>query len=290
MLILDLWSILLGTTAIRLAVAAGLALYARYQETCPGFNRWVLGTTVSAMARASRLLMPVLPMASLLLTSQLQTLASLLILDGVCRHVLRRPLDWRWYGLPVFGLLLTWLLGLKLQQPHALALWAALVIGGITFAGGLLWLRPSPPEGRVLRWTAAGIHFGFVALVAVRVLMAAAFSGIPGLLERSEAAFYLVGGILDMFCLALFVMLDGRYLEDQLLASGARMEGTFRDLEESLARVRLLSGILPICAGCRKIRDDHDAWTPVEEYVAHRTQARISHDPCARCLASGEPA
>ena len=47
--------------------------------------------------------------------------------------------------------------------------------------------------------------------------------------------------------------------------------------------VRQLEGLLPICAYCKKIRDEHEHWCQVEEYVAHRTEATFSHGICPDC-------
>ncbi len=57
-----------------------------------------------------------------------------------------------------------------------------------------------------------------------------------------------------------------------------------RELEESLAEVRTLQEILPICSYCRKIRDDEDYWHTVESYIGQRTGAQFSHGVCPSCM------
>lgn len=54
-------------------------------------------------------------------------------------------------------------------------------------------------------------------------------------------------------------------------------------LQESSERARLLSGIIPICSGCKKIRDQHGAWHQVEAYIQERTGARFTHTICQEC-------
>lgn len=49
--------------------------------------------------------------------------------------------------------------------------------------------------------------------------------------------------------------------------------------------INTLSGLLPICAWCKKIRDDHGYWKQIEIYVQTRTQARFSHGVCPDCAA-----
>lgn len=57
-----------------------------------------------------------------------------------------------------------------------------------------------------------------------------------------------------------------------------------RELQEALAEVKTLQKILPICAYCRKVRDDADYWHTVEEYIHRHTDSRFSHSICPDCL------
>lgn len=56
-----------------------------------------------------------------------------------------------------------------------------------------------------------------------------------------------------------------------------------KQLESALASVKLLSGLIPICASCKKIRDDQGFWLQVEAYVAAHSEATFSHGICPDC-------
>ena len=56
-----------------------------------------------------------------------------------------------------------------------------------------------------------------------------------------------------------------------------------RELQAALAEVKTLHGILPICASCKRIRDDRGAWQPIESYVRDRSDAEFSHGICPDC-------
>jgi hypothetical protein len=56
-------------------------------------------------------------------------------------------------------------------------------------------------------------------------------------------------------------------------------------LQEALAQVKTLSGLLPMCASCKKIRDDQGYWRQVEEYIAAHTEAEFTHGICPECAA-----
>jgi hypothetical protein len=68
-----------------------------------------------------------------------------------------------------------------------------------------------------------------------------------------------------------------------------KVEARTKELRESLASVKQLEGLLPICAWCKKIRDDKDYWHSVETYVSERTDARFSHGMCPECLTKAMP-
>jgi PAS domain S-box-containing protein len=63
----------------------------------------------------------------------------------------------------------------------------------------------------------------------------------------------------------------------------ADRERLIRDLQEALDRVKLLSGLLPICAGCKMIRDDQGIWQSLEFYIAAHSEAEFTHGMCPQC-------
>ncbi len=56
-----------------------------------------------------------------------------------------------------------------------------------------------------------------------------------------------------------------------------------RELERALSKVKLLSGLLPICSYCKKVRDDRNYWQQVEGYIGQRSEAEFSHSICPGC-------
>lgn len=70
----------------------------------------------------------------------------------------------------------------------------------------------------------------------------------------------------------------------ELHAANLELQENMKRLEDALASVRTLEGILPICASCKKIRDDKGYWTQVEAYVSERSSAEFSHGLCPECM------
>ena len=62
-------------------------------------------------------------------------------------------------------------------------------------------------------------------------------------------------------------------------------EGLVKQLQGAIAQVHTLSGLLPICAGCKKIRDQAGRWLTIEEYVEGRSTVQFSHGICPDCEA-----
>jgi phosphoserine phosphatase RsbU/P len=62
-----------------------------------------------------------------------------------------------------------------------------------------------------------------------------------------------------------------------------RLADRVRELEDAIGRIKQLHGLLPICAYCKKIRDDKNYWQRVEEYVSAHSDARFSHGICPQC-------
>jgi hypothetical protein len=55
------------------------------------------------------------------------------------------------------------------------------------------------------------------------------------------------------------------------------------ELQDALAKVKTLSGLLPICASCKKIRNDKGYWNQIEGYVMEHSNATFSHGICPDC-------
>jgi hypothetical protein len=55
-------------------------------------------------------------------------------------------------------------------------------------------------------------------------------------------------------------------------------------VEEAVAHIKRLRGLLPICASCKKIRDDRGYWSQMEIYISQHSEADFSHSICPDCM------
>lgn len=79
---------------------------------------------------------------------------------------------------------------------------------------------------------------------------------------------------------------------DMIEARGAHNRDRERlvvELREALDNVKMLSGFLPICAYCKKIRDDRGYWSAIEQYISEHSEAQFSHGICDDCMKKQHP-
>ena len=108
-----------------------------------------------------------------------------------------------------------------------------------------------------------------------------------------QTAWFQVGAVVAALAAALgAVRLRTRGLRRREVELTARVEEELRReaelaarVEEEMRKVKILAGLLPICAWCKKIRDEGGAWHRLESYVSSRTQAKFTHSICPDCYA-----
>lgn len=151
----------------------------------------------------------------------------------------------------------------------------------------------SPPETMSVYF--AGLFFGFSGVFGVvghgfgrnTAAIAATLTGFLIAVAGSESvstdllltyAFFCVG-TLAIFGVVIYLV---ERLARDSYASGMR-------LADSLADLRRLSGLLPICAGCKSIRDDQGYWAEIEHYISDHSEAIFSHGLCPTCAVEMYP-
>jgi hypothetical protein len=105
---------------------------------------------------------------------------------------------------------------------------------------------------------------GTWSMIGLTPLRAVSMARLAGILMDFSVCLVMLG-----FFVALVHSADAREAAEELLK-----------LKEE---VNTLSGIVPICASCKKIRDDKGYWTRVETYVSQHSQAQFSHGLCPEC-------
>lgn len=83
--------------------------------------------------------------------------------------------------------------------------------------------------------------------------------------------------------LALFAIWTATLLSLQIKKETRNKENALSEREKALDEIKILKGLLPICASCKKIRDHQGEWQQMETYIHHHSEATFSHGVCPEC-------
>jgi len=154
----------------------------------------------------------------------------------------------------------------------------------VTISTGREWSRPlciafglalgalSVALQRVLApWVAPDSYQLLLSAVAIGVMFAGVWAGAVALLVSSLAKLF------------LFLPQEGLLRFGLFLCLGLLICWLGQKMHASRREVRLLSGLLPICAWCKRVRDERDQWQPLEAYIHDHSEANFTHGMCPDC-------
>jgi phosphoserine phosphatase RsbU/P len=147
---------------------------------------------------------------------------------------------------------------------------------------------PDPPQLALLDWMLPGLDGPEVCRIVRAAPRLASIYLI--LLTSRSARVDLVAGLEAGADEYLVKPIDQDELRARLQAGARivdlqqRLANQVHELETALVSIRKLTGLLPICAYCKSIRDDSNYWHRVEEYVTQHSEATFSHGICPKCL------
>ena len=137
-----------------------------------------------------------------------------------------------------------------------------------------------------IKWLIAGAAFGYLVFhPLVHIISLAHFFG-----DKSVSTDFL-SDILRAFSISMlpwsiaFMILNALigYSWGKIKLADEEKSKAIEELQKALERVKTLSGLLPICASCKKIRDDQGYWNQIEAYIAKHSEAEFSHGICPGC-------
>ncbi len=165
-----------------------------------------------------------------------------------------------------------------------------------TIMEGLNICRKSPPDCVLLDYRLPdgnGLEFleqisGGAGVVSLPVVMmtGAGNEEIAVQAMKQGAMDYVVKGRVkdDDFCRVVQAAMEKAFLIQTIRRQQEEKDQLIKQLQEALDQVKTLKGIVPICACCKKIRDDRGYWQQVETYIQNHSDAEFSHGVCPDCL------
>jgi hypothetical protein len=79
------------------------------------------------------------------------------------------------------------------------------------------------------------------------------------------------------------MMMNSQRQEEEIKHQQEELVRYVAQLEKTMSEVKVLKGLLPICATCKKIRDDKGYWNQLESYIDKHSEARFTHGICPDC-------
>ena len=95
--------------------------------------------------------------------------------------------------------------------------------------------------------------------------------------------YVILGAIVPLFVAPPIIIYYGKLLV-KIVNAEERLRERAAKLEKALVEIKQLSGLLPICASCKKIRDDKGYWNQIEAYISQHSEAQFSHSVCPECF------
>ena len=121
----------------------------------------------------------------------------------------------------------------------------------------------------------------FIGAVEIYYDITAEKQQLNKMLTRSSVLVFLIAlGLLIASMVILFI--EKKIIYKRKLMQKER-ENLIADLQDAIAKINTLKGLLPICANCKKIRDDKDRWEQIESYIREHSEAEFTHSICPEC-------
>ncbi len=278
--------LLITSTILNVFMAVTMAIFYFSRKTYPGYGFWMAGVAGTALTYTGLVVRGAIPLEiSIFLTNLFWPLTGLLYFDGL-RRFLGVPKLPRWiYLIPVLvavhavstlyyfdsGAWRSLVISVAFSIPHGLTAWLSL---REYFKMKSIFLMVLGLETSAATTVALIRAFFNLTIVNFEFMIS----------PNSELFFFINFIVLELVICFSFIMLNTERFERDLLATQSALKSNVQELERTLAEVKTLKGLLPICSSCKKIRDDGNNWVQMEVYVRDRTDADFSHGICPDCL------
>lgn len=152
---------------------------------------------------------------------------------------------------------------------------------------------------RLIRVTKRKVAWFLVAagitLMTLRRIQSLVLLTSGGSIKQSDLVFEIIGLAISLLLLAGISLIRPLFAsfvhsEEKLRSLNAKLSALSEEqrmliarLQEALDNIKTLKGMLPICAACKKVRDDKGYWSQIEAYVSEHSEAEFTHSICPEC-------
>jgi hypothetical protein len=162
----------------------------------------------------------------------------------------------------------------------------------VQFVAAFLAVKLIGITGKKTAWLLVAAAISLMTVRRIESLVLMISGDLPG---SPDVLFEVIGLVISCF------MAAGIYLIQPVFLSMSRSEEALKDmntklsalseeqqkliaeLQGALSKIKTLRGMLPICASCKKVRDDKGYWSQIEAYISEHSEAEFSHGLCPEC-------
>ncbi|HKI52265.1 MAG TPA: hypothetical protein VJ995_09340 [Geothermobacteraceae bacterium] len=285
---LDVYTLIICNGLIGLLLGVFYLLYSLRQKTCPGFRCWQAAYFLLAAGYLALLVRGLLPAwPSIILVNGCFIAVGLLRLAGSLRFLRGSALSPLAYlAIPTLVLLDSYF-HLVDDNLRMRALLLSLFIFPCFVLAGWFFLLHRQTSNRGLFVTCGLVHMTYAGLLLWRGI----FLYLKPSLDLKELMsglmindpYFMAAFLLEATLGICYLLLNSHWLESALVASKVKLKESLTLLETAHSELKVLRGILPICASCKKIRDESGTWTQVEAYIHAHSEADFTHGMCPDC-------
>ena len=269
--LIDIRTAVLLNAVVGLIFCLYMAHIFRTRQTYPGFQQWTIASLFVFSAMVLIYMRDTIPAWASIAGSNALGVASVgLIARGL---FLGRTLSRWWLILPVLASIAVSVVFTDYHPDVRVRIVLISVLSLLLMIHALVLVRsaPSAIPGLSIGWI--GFSLGGMSLwLITRIVLTVLYEG-----EKQN--FFSASQVQGVF-LACYSAGNIAILLGVLVLHSHRTE---RDLQQTLEEVRTLRGVIPICASCKKIRDDRGAWNQLEAYISRHSKAEFTHGYCPDC-------
>ena len=247
---------------------------ARTQKVYPGFRQWTFASLSYGIGMILLSLRDILPgWLTIVVANLLIIIFFVMIASGLIEFVGGRKKVWL-DVVPIAVVAATFLY----FTYHSPDVSARIVI--ISFLIAVLCARSALIIYRCVPSILAGTNW---VLLASLILMGGWFLGrsVLTLVFENQIEDFMSASVYQGLTFTVNVVGNIMLITGLIIINAQRLE---HDLFKARAQVKSLTGLLPICSSCKKIRDDRGCWQDVAVYVRDRSEAEFSHGLCPECM------
>jgi hypothetical protein len=272
-------------TVVTVLMALIMLFFQSTRKTYPGFTRWTLGASGMAAGFVFLILRGIInDYLSILVVNVSFPLGVVWYLDGMRKFLSLKPMSKFLYIFPLISLLACTYYYFAVDAAAWRNLFMSVTVAIPNWIMAFLIFRHSPKKESAFYPIIGMVILSSGLLILIRSFWVLFMPDFDVLSESPVQIGYFISVIIMQIAgIISFILLNSERLERELENTEINLKKTVDDLQKALVEVKTLGGLLPICANCKKIRDDSGYWHQLEAYISTHSEAEFSHGTCPEC-------